>query len=142
MAYLCFIKCIYWVQIISWISYLRQIFYGIMSHIPDIILFSYISCISLIYLRFLRYIWGIFEVYLRCFQTNLRNILGIKLFYLRHISNIKQYLMHGRGLPKPKYFGRNQEPTRKWVSVPVPGLAILEIIGYWLNQEFLVKTGK
>ena len=24
----------------------------------------------------------------------------------------------------------------------VPGLAILEIIGYWLNQEFLVKTGK
>ena len=28
-----------------------------------------------------------------------------------------------RAQPKPKYFGRNQEPTRKQVSVP--GLAIL-----------------
>ena len=41
-----------------------------------------------------------------------------------------------RSLPKPKYFGRNQEPTRKKVSVSVPGLMILEITGYLLGTWF------
>ena len=41
-----------------------------------------------------------------------------------------------RSLPKPKYFGRNQEPTKKKVSVLVPGLTILEITGYWLGTWF------
>ena len=56
--------------------------------------------------------------------------------YILVFGNFDHSCFFCRGLPKPKYFGRNQEPTRKKVSVSVPGLTILEITGYWLGTWF------
>ena len=36
-------------------------------------------------------------------------------------DSLRYYDFLSRAQPKPKYFGRNQEPTRKQVSVSVPG---------------------
>ena len=94
MAYLCFIKCIYWAQIISWISYLRQIFYGIMSHIPQK-LFSCISCISVAYPWYISGFSDIFEAYLSYISDVLKQISSISQNYKRHKAVLsKTYLKY------------------------------------------------
>ena len=67
--------------------------------------------------------------FLACLEVAEKFVVGVGVG-VDHVATVSS------GLPKPKYFGQNQEPTRKKVSVSVPGLIILEITGYWLGTWF------